>query len=166
MQRLFLVRHAPAEDRDPERWPGDVERPLSDAGTARFRKAARGLLGLVPSVDVVLSSGYTRAWQTAELLADAGWPQPQELRELEVRVPPIAVVGALRGRHEAAIALVGHEPQLSRLASLLATGDDQTLQLELKKGTVVALEAAAPVAPGCARLLWTLPPKALRAIGS
>ena len=57
---------------------------------------ARALIGdvayiqdLVPEVDVMLSSPYPRAWQTAELLhREAGWPAPQHCPELEaVRSP-------------------------------------------------------------------------------
>ena len=72
---LYLVRHAVAEARDAEQWPDDGLRPLTADGEAKFRKAARGLHRLAPTVDAVVASPFTRAWRTAELLQEeAGWP--------------------------------------------------------------------------------------------
>ena len=160
---VYLVRHAFAAHADPARWPDDATRPLTNEGIARFRVAARGLRRLVPAVDSLLSSGYARAWQTAELLHEvAGWRTPEECPSLEAGRPATSVLDVLRSRGERSIALVGHEPQLSMLASILCTGNEDRLQLELKKGAVVALSFAGPVAPAQARLRWTVSPKILR----
>lgn len=160
---LYLVRHAFASHADPARWPDDAERPLTDEGTARFRDAARGLRRIVPTVDLVLSSGFARAWQTAELLHDAaGWPAPEECPELEAGQPPSAVIEVLRRHTVGSVAVVGHEPDLSRLASLLCTGSEDALQIEFKKGAVVSLSFAGAVEPGRGRLRWVVPPKVLR----
>ena len=162
---LYLVRHAFAAHADPARWPDDAERPLTEKGSSRFREAARGLRGLVPTVDAVLSSGYARAWQTAQLLHEvARWPAPEECPALEAARPASAALGVLRGRPERSLALVGHEPQLSRLASLLCTGSEDALQLELKKGAVAALSFAGPVEPARASLRWAVPPRVLRGL--
>src|SRR5205085_3862257 len=81
---LYLVRHAFAGHADAARWPDDAKRPLTADGVRRFRPAAEGLRRLAPDVDVVLSSGYTRAWQTAELLHEVtGWPVPEACAALE-----------------------------------------------------------------------------------
>src|SRR4051812_6333510 len=74
-------------------------------------------------------------------------------------------LAAIEAAHGAeAIAAVGHEPNLSELASLcvLATID---LPVELKKGAVLALTFESAIAPGRAYLRWLLPPKALRSLG-
>jgi phosphohistidine phosphatase len=162
---LYLVRHAFAAHADPAHWPDDAERPLTPDGTERFRRAARGLRRIVPDVDAVLSSGFARAWQTAELLhEEAGWPEPEECRALEVGRSPAETLDALGGRPEEAIALVGHEPHLSSLASLICAGREDVLQLQLKKGGVVLLTCDGPVAPGAAYLRWAVAPKILRAL--
>ena len=148
---------------EPARWPDDTERPLTEEGAARFREAARGLRRIVPTVDLVLSSGFARSWQTAQLLHDeAGWPGPEECRELEVGQPPSAALGVLRRQAAHTVALVGHEPDLSRLTSLLCTGSEEALEIELKKGGVLWLSFAGPVEPGRGRLRWIVPPKVLR----
>ena len=49
--RLLFIRHAIAEDRDEWAKSGrpDAERPLTDRGRERMRRAARGLTRLLPS---------------------------------------------------------------------------------------------------------------------
>ena len=164
---LYLVRHAVAGHADSARWPDDADRPLTKDGIARFRDAARGLRELVPAVDSVLSSGHARAWQTAELLHEvAGWRKPEECPALEAGRPVSAALDVLQGRTERSIALVGHEPYLSRLASLLCTGSEDAIRLELKKGAVASLSFAGPVEPAEACLRWTVPPKVLRRLES
>ena len=164
---LYLVRHAFASHADPAQWPDDAERPLTEDGARRFRAAARGLRRIVPTVDVVLSSGFARAWQTAELLHDdAGWPAPEQCPELEAGRPASSAVPILQGRAERSIAVVGHEPHLSRLASLFCAGSEDALDLELKKGAVALVACAFAVEPAGGRLRWALAPKILRALDS
>lgn len=162
---LYLVRHAIAATRDAARWPDDSARPLTPEGIGRFRRAARGLRTVVDGVEVVLSSPYPRAWQTAEVLEEeAGWPAPERCDALVAEGEPEAALAHVAARDGAAsIALVGHEPFLSRLASLLLAGDESAVALELKKGGVVLLELAGPL-PGGARLRWSLSPRILRAL--
>ena len=161
---VYLVRHAFAAHADPARWPDDAKRPLTDDGIRRFRAAARGLRRLVPDVDAVLSSGYARAWQTAELLHEVtGWPKPQECRALEADRSGSAALDVLREHTERSLALVGHEPYLSTLASILCAGDG-SLRLELKKGAVVRLHVEDDARPGGASLGWAVSPKILRVL--
>jgi len=160
MTALYVVRHAIAEDRDAERWPDDSKRPLTPDGEARFRGAARGLRRIVPSVDVVLSSPYARAWQTAEILVDeAGWPAPEPCEALEAVSASADALEPIRARTGGgAVAVVGHEPHLSGLVSLLLAGDAGAVALDLKKGGVVCLELSGDPAV----LRWAATPKMLR----
>jgi phosphohistidine phosphatase len=163
---LYLVRHAIAEPRDRERWPDDAPRPLSAEGEELFRLAARGLQRIGVEVEAVLASSYARAWRTAELLSEvAGWPQPSECPELEPTADAAGVFGVLTGRDESLLALVGHEPDLSELASLALTGDRHVAQLELKKGGVICLRFRGKADPGRALLRWSTSPKLLRQLG-
>lgn len=163
---IYLVRHAIAEERDPERWPDDAKRPLTTDGVERFRLAARGLRRMVPSVDRVLSSRYTRAWLTAEILAsDAGWPAAEAADELTPESDPADAVRLLE-RHAGvgSIALVGHEPHLSSLASLLLVGDGARAEMELKKGGVIALTSWTADVRDSTFLRWLAQPKLLRTV--
>ena len=163
---LYLVRHAIAEDRDPVRWPDDGDRPLSEKGIERFEREARGLATVVPTVDIMLASPYARAWATAEILTkEAAWPAPvrtDALRSERTAEESLAAIEAARGADT--IAAVGHEPNLSELASLCVLGTID-LPVEFKKGAVLALTFEGAVAPGRGYLRWLLPPKALRSLG-
>jgi phosphohistidine phosphatase len=163
---IYLVRHAIAEQRDVLRWPDDSQRPLTAEGAQRFRRAARGLRRIVPSVELVRSSPYIRAWQTAELLhEEAGWPAPLVCAPLAGHSATAEALDALRLHADRrSVALVGHEPNLSWLASLLLAGDESVIGLELKKGAVALLELTSPPTPGSAVLRWSVSPKILRGL--
>ncbi|HEX2034632.1 MAG TPA: phosphohistidine phosphatase SixA [Chloroflexota bacterium] len=163
---LHVVRHAIAFDRDPLRWPDDRQRPLTPAGEKRFQRAAQGLHRLGVQVDLVLSSRYVRAWQTAEILQRvAGWPAPVACEALESGHDPPAILEALRQHHgTTALAVVGHEPTLHELVSYLLTGDAELAAVEFRKGSVARLQLGAGVVPGRATLLWQATPKLLRAM--
>jgi len=153
---IYVVRHAIAEERDGERWPDDASRPLTADGEERFKRAARGLRTIVPAVGVVLSSPYVRAWRTAEILCEeAGWPPPKRAELLEAWRSPSDGLDLLKENAAySSIALVGHEPYLSRFVSLLLTGDDSKVRTDLKKGGVVHVEDGV--------LRWYATPKVLR----
>ena len=166
MIEVYLVRHAIAESRDPTRWPDDSLRPLTPEGAESFARAARGLRRLVPTVELVLTSPYLRARQTAELLrSEAGWPEPEPCPELAAHRLPGEAIESLRERGvDRSTALVGHEPYLSSLASLLLAGDADAVQLELKKGGVIFLAGDGDPTPARALLRWSATPKILRAL--
>lgn len=138
---LYLVRHAIAGEHDPVAWPDDSQRPLTDKGVKRFRRAAKGLRGIVRSVDLILSSPFVRAWDTARILAkETGWPKPIACEALAVGGSPRAVLDALQEHATTgSIALVGHDPNLSELASFLMTGDPDRVRIDFKKGGVICL---------------------------
>ena len=164
---IIIVRHAIAFDRDPLQWADDRKRPLTPEGIGRFERAARGLARIAPPVEVVLSSPWTRAWQTAEILQRvAGWPTPKECEALQGDRSPRGVLPVVREHAQAeAVALVGHEPQTHELVSYLLTGDAARVLVEFKKGGAAALLLEGPLRAGTAGLLWSLPPRALRSLG-
>ena len=114
----------------------------------------------------MLASPYVRAWHTAELLsAEAAWPFPEECAALEPSTPRGACLEALQARHESSLALVGHQPLLSELASLLLSGDGRSMRLELKKGGSMCLRSVAQPDAGTAALRWSASPKILGSLG-
>jgi len=58
--------------------------------------------------------------------------------------------------------IVGHEPQLSGLVSLLLTGSPDGLHLRFKKGACVALSVPKRFERGGAELGWMLTQRQLR----
>src|SRR5262245_56467833 len=163
---LYLVRHGVAFEADPAQWPDDRDRPLTPDGEKKFADAAEGLATIVPSVDVVLSSPLVRAWQTAVILQKkGGWPEPQRCDALAGGTPA-GVVDALQPHASAgSLALVGHQPSLSELASYLLTGDADAVPIVLRKGGVICLETERGQARARgAHLEWMVRPRLLRAI--
>jgi phosphohistidine phosphatase len=164
--KLYLVRHAVAAQRSASRWPDDSERPLTEDGAARFRSGARGLARLAPTVDRLLSSLYARAWQTAVILhEEIRWPEPEQCAELEADRSSRDTLDLLQTLGTtASLALVGHEPNLSLLASRLLIGESERVRLELKKGGAVLLELDGTPGSGAAFLRWSVSPKILRSL--
>ncbi|MEQ1831717.1 MAG: histidine phosphatase family protein [Candidatus Eisenbacteria bacterium] len=162
--RILLFRHAPAERRDEARWPDDLARPLTARGVRRARRSARAIVRLEPGLTHVFSRGARRADETAHELARAagGTLRVESLGALAPGGSWREVVRVL-ARHDDAsvIALVGHEPDLGKLAGVLLFGAPTSLPL--KKAGATSIEAEAPAA-GVGRLRWWWSPGALRAV--
>lgn len=164
--RVYLIRHAKAFERDARRWPDDRLRPLTPEGMKKFRKSAAGLAQLVEPVSCLLTSPLVRARQTAEILtAIARWPHAAHLAVLAPEHAPGEVLEALREHAGEALALVGHEPGLSRLLAASIVGMGARVPCELKKGGAACLDFPSALGAGRARLEWLITPRALRAIG-
>jgi len=163
--KLLLIRHAPAV-RNASVGIRDGERPLTPRGRARFRVAARGLARIAERPDVLLTSPLVRARATAEIAAAA-------FRKVTPRVEPAlgqenldAVVAALKKcPRDATVAVVGHEPTLSRLlARMLGVHQDDDRFAFKKGGAALVHLPDGPSMPG--QLLWFVKPRILRSVGS
>lgn len=163
---ILLLRHGPAGD--PAKWAksgrADRERPLTADGRRKTRRAAAGLAEAFGRGGVLLAtSPWRRAVQTAALAAQTlGAGVPLDCRALAPGSALEELLAWLQGRREKRVVLVGHEPQLSRLASWLMTGRPAPV-VRLKKAQALLLEAE-KVVPGGAVLAWSLSPRQLRAL--
>jgi phosphohistidine phosphatase len=156
---LFLLRHAIAEQRDPTKYPDDALRPLTEKGIKRMRRVAEGFLAAGLTFDVIYTSPYTRARQTADIVADV-FGLRKVLREtdtLAVDGDPEALIADLKKVDATSILLVGHEPYLSELISHLLVGD-ASLDVTMKKGGLCKLTVGMLKYGKCATLDWLIPP--------
>jgi phosphohistidine phosphatase len=165
--KLLVVRHATAADKEEFARTGksDDQRPLTPAGKREMREVARGLREVVPAIDVLATSPLVRAVQTAEILADSYKKKLVSVDSLrpEARYEDFAIW--MRGQGgKNTIAIVGHEPHLSGLASWFLASSKRSL-LELKKGAACLLEFEDSPGAAAATLLWSMAPKHLRAVG-
>ena len=131
-----------------------------------MRKGAEAIARLVPDLALIATSPYVRALESAEILARACEKKPvvSELAELASGGSATGVVRFLLAQKAIpAIALVGHEPDLSSLVGLLLIGKERSF-LEMRKGGACLLDFPGRLAPGGARLVWHLPPGTLRAL--
>lgn len=162
---LFLLRHGIAVERGTPGFADDSARPLTPKGRRQLRKTAAAMGKMGWKFDLILSSPFLRAKQTAEIIAaelklkkrlkfsnalQSGGDDWILLRQLEREKPS-----------PEKLLLVGHEPDLSRLISLLVIGDRQ-LQLNFKKGGLCKLEVEKLRAGKCATLAWLLTPKQMK----
>jgi phosphohistidine phosphatase len=161
---LYLLRHAIAVDPGALRGESDAERPLSPEGKKKMRNIARGMKALDLSFDLILSSPYVRARETAEIVArEFGIESVLEFTpRLEVGGDPAALVAevAAKGKDLADVLLVGHEPQLSKLISHLLSGNSG-LSVTMKKGGLCKLDVPRLRYARSASLEWLLTPSQL-----
>jgi phosphohistidine phosphatase len=158
--RLLIVRHAIAVPRGTPDVP-DAKRPLTRGGRARFRKAARGIARQFDRPQVLLTSPWLRAAQTAALLAKAwGGVEPKEAKALAGGTFEEQAAVLDRFARDATVAIVGHEPYLSALLARLI-GAQPSERLALKKGGVAVVEVPGKLAGG-GSLVAFLPPGTLR----
>jgi phosphohistidine phosphatase len=165
--RLSLLRHAIAVEPGSPGYEDDSQRPLTTNGARRMGRAAEGMLALGLAYDVILTSPYKRARQTADIVAqalkslDRCHPSAALAPDGDVRQLIRQLRGADHSQHD--IMLVGHEPYLSRLISTLLTGNPN-LPLVMKKGGLCTLDVEALRFGRCARLLSLLTPRQLRSL--
>jgi phosphohistidine phosphatase len=160
--RLYVLRHAIAEERGTGGY-ADEDRPLTKDGVRKMRAAARGMRAMDLEFDRILSSPYLRARQTADIVASVFSGKVEIWESLKAEVRPQSAVAALAKVAEDRILIVGHQPHLGSLVSLLIAGAD--VQINLKKGGLCLLTMEA-IRPGpCATLEWLLAPSQLRRNG-
>src|SRR5476649_8021 len=141
---LLLIRHGDALSADQ-----DSARPLSPQGRAEVVKLAERLradAAITPAT--IWFSPYRRARETAALLAQHAQPagQPIMLIGKSYLTPdddPAKIARLLAELPPAAnLAIVGHEPHLTALATLLVTGRATPVQFALEKACVITLVPA------------------------
>lgn len=164
---LIIIRHAVAEEREDFAKKGqeDQFRPLTLKGRKRMQKVCVRMRDYVKSFDVIVSSPFTRARQTAEIVSQIYFETKViETPELVPQSPPQAFLKWLRtqGRNYKRIVIVGHEPHLSSFASYMLSGKTESF-IDLKKSGIIALEleSFAQAEAGSAQLLYSIPPKFL-----
>ncbi|MGE5377569.1 MAG: phosphohistidine phosphatase SixA [Bacteroidota bacterium] len=157
---LYIVRHAIAVESGTPGYEDDSARPLTDAGSKKMKKIARGLHRLGVELDVILTSPYVRARDTAKILADR-FDMMDKIFFTDNLIPPgnfESLVFEIHEKYDVAnIALVGHEPMLSSLVSWLTTGDTG-VRVTMKKGGVAYLSSDTLYQDGRATLEWLLTP--------
>lgn len=160
VQTLLVIRHAVAHERDTERWPDDDDRPLTRQGVKKFRRVSAVLGKLVPKPDEVLCSPLVRTRQTAKILRKvAEFPRFKRCRALRPEAPTDRLIKELARCSGRCVAIVGHEPGLSVLLSVLLGVEDRRNRWRMKKGALAWLKINGPLKKGTATLVAYLPPR-------
>jgi phosphohistidine phosphatase len=162
MNELYIVRHGIAVDTGT---PGiaDDDRPLAPDGRKKMKLIAEGLRRLDFQLDRIVTSPLARAKETAEIVAaELKLQRKLEISNaLHVRSSAAAIKAWLLEQPEDRVMIVGHNPALSELVSLLTVGSVQARICDLKKGGVAALVRAG-VASDAHDVLWIATPGLIR----
>jgi len=161
---LYLLRHGIAVDPSKSGGGRDAERPLLPKGRRRLRQIARAMGALKIRFDLILSSPYVRARQTAEIVAKS-LKRRKQLKFSDELIPggnPKLLIQQLNDLQPGPenVLLVGHEPYLSKLIALLASGNTG-MAIDLKKGSLCKLEVETLRYGRCAKLACLLAPRHL-----
>ena len=161
---LYFMRHGIASPLGTSGIKSDRERPLTQKGLKRMRKAAKGLSSLGIRFGRILTSPSLRARQTAQLVAKE-LNMEEQLEEVKELAPEGSVQGLLSSltsyRAQKQILLVGHEPLLSETISFLLS-EGNNIRIGLKKGGLCYVEVDDLPPQKGALLHWMLTPKQLR----
>ena len=136
--KLYLMRHGHAlADKD------DARRPLSAEGREATKNVAAFFRanGALAAVHAVWHSPLLRARETAELLVKELGLDVLLVETTGVRPEddPAPLADRL-DRLDQTVLIVGHEPQLGALATLLVRGKGKPVGFDIRKGAVLALE--------------------------
>jgi phosphohistidine phosphatase len=152
--RLYLMQHGKAHS-----GTTDAEKRLTEEGRAEVERMAAFLSRTAPAKrGKVLHSGKTRARETAEILAAAD-PNLDVAESPDLAPLDDPAIWAARAQEVGeTVALVGHLPHLSRLTSLLLTGEAEPTVVRFTNGGMVCLERSVE---GDWTLRWSVVPALL-----
>jgi phosphohistidine phosphatase len=156
--RVYFLRHGQAAARGD--WPGDDrDRPLTEPGVELMRREAEAIKRLDLALDLIITSPWLRAAQTAEIVADHLDMRSRLLRDerLAPGFDTRRLEKVLRENEmAAAVMLVGHEPDFSDTVGELVGGG----RIVVKKGALLRVDLPEhSVRRG--QLVWLIPPPAL-----
>ncbi|HEY7336553.1 MAG TPA: phosphohistidine phosphatase SixA [Bryobacteraceae bacterium] len=153
---IYILRHGTAEDR--ELGKPDAERRLTKNGKRELRNVLRQARAAGVKPETIFSSPLTRAVETARIaVSELGCENVAETKNLspDVAAPQLWTEIKSKGRVKE-LMLVGHEPQLSRVAGFLL---EAPLAIDLKKGALLKIAVQDNHGPPRGVLKWLLTPK-------
>jgi phosphohistidine phosphatase len=164
--QLYIVRHGIAIDREDPKSPPEAERYLTEEGIEKTKQVAKGVAALGISADLLVSSSYVRAMQTAEIFASALEYAKPKISKSEALLPgaePGAFFHELAKHKDAAsIFCFGHAPHVDEL---VAAGVGAKHRVTQMKKAGVALVELKRLSPPSGQLVWLATPKLLRKAG-
>jgi phosphohistidine phosphatase len=161
--QLYIVRHGIAIDREDPKSPSEAERYLTEEGVEKTKQVAKGLAAIGLHADLMVSSPYTRAMQTAAIFATALDYPKQKIRRSDALLPgadPGAFVREVaKEKNVSSVFCFGHAPHVDGL--LAAAVGAQHHITSLKKAGVAFVELKR-LSPPNGQLVWLLTPKLVR----
>jgi phosphohistidine phosphatase len=161
--QLYIVRHGIAIDREDPKCPSEAERYLTEEGVEKTKQVAKGLAALGLQADLMVSSPYTRAMQTAAIFASALEYSKQKIRRSDGLLPaaePGAFLRELaREKNFSSVFCFGHAPHVD---GLLAAAVGVPHHITSMKKSGVAFVELKRLSPPNGQLVWLITPKLIR----
>jgi phosphohistidine phosphatase len=161
---LYVLRHAIALSCAEAGVHHDSERPLSTEGADKMKRIAAAFKTLGLEIDLILTSPYVRARDTAQIANDTLKTKLEFCEALASGREMKAVLDELKKQFRSAqrIMIVGHEPDLSQLiAKITSLG---RLRLEMKKAGLAKIQITETSPELKGDLEFLLTPKVMLAI--
>jgi phosphohistidine phosphatase len=164
--QLYIVRHGIAIDREDPKCPADPERFLTEEGGEKSRQVAKGVAEIASVPDLILTSPYLRAVQTAEIFAEVLEYSKNKIRKSEFLLPGAEPMQLFReiakDKDLSSVFVFGHAPHLD---DLLATAVGTKHHISALKKAGVAFVELKRLVPPSGELVWLATPKLLRKAG-
>jgi phosphohistidine phosphatase len=161
--QLYIVRHGIAIDREDPKAPAEAERFLTEEGIAKTKQVAKGIAAMGVRADLMVSSPYLRAMQTAAIFASALDYPEHKIRQSESLLPgaePVAFLRELaREKNASSVFCFGHAPHLDGLLAATVVAPRQITSM--KKAGVAFVEMKR-ISPPNGQLVWLVTPKLFR----
>lgn len=160
MQNIFILRHGHAQELDEVQSKNDFDRSLTEEGLDKVSRIASFLNKMDENIELVLSSPFIRAKQTAEIVAKTLVPKP-DLKIVDFLACGSSsreiAKGLLTYNALNNVLLVGHAPDLEAFLGNLITAE----RIKLKKSALakVSLNNGVELA---GELLWLVVPKVVK----
>jgi phosphohistidine phosphatase len=150
---LYILRHGDAVESS---FYQDRDRPLSDLGKRQIEAVSHFFQVTRTKPDIILTSPLARAKQTCDIVQENLGVMDSLMSDCLVPGSNLSdLIKEINAHSVETMLIVGHEPQLSGLISILTGGDDQ-FKVEMKKGSLACLDVRMPVKKGDAVLIWLL----------
>jgi phosphohistidine phosphatase len=159
---LYLMRHGIAIDRDDPECPPEPERHLTPKGIEKTRAAAHGLLAMKVHPELVLSSPYLRAVQTAEIACVALEIPVSKIKRTDALLPgasPLMLFDEVAKAKVDEIICFGHAPNMDELIAYALHAPKPCTELKKAGVACIDLNSTSPVD---GTLMWLLTARALR----
>ena len=161
--QLYIVRHGIAIDREDPKCPPEAERYLTEEGVEKTKQVAEAVAALGIQADLMFSSPYVRATQTAAIFASELEYSKQKIRRTDSLLPgaePGAFLRELaREKDVSTVFCFGHAPHVD---GLLAAAVGASRHITSMKKAGVALVELKRLSPPNGQLVWLITPKLMR----
>ena len=167
---LFILRHGYAGNRLPDPRE-DTKRELTVSGKKEVVEIAKSLKKLGVKFNVIFSSPFTRAFQTAQIIAEE-YKLTEQIEQSE-ELKPDGSKGSLYNKLsklsiDSVILIVGHEPYLSGMINDIISNDNYNKNhnnnIILKKAGLSRIKITSTVPKFKGELRWLLTPRILKKI--